>query len=358
MITIIIIVFVLAILAGYAGLCINIIKPNEMGIRVFLGKPNEDAGVLDHGFHFAFWPFEKIVRYTKERMLFKFQTKTVVTKKGKVKGYEEMDPAELNIDCAVYASFAQSNDLFKTLEKAPGSTAREIGPTLVPYVMDTVRALCGRIPWRLINQERQDFAQWIISRLVGSPTVDKFNEVDKDEDKNIGFFSKDQVPPTSAELEKSSPFIIFGLKDVSFVILDISFADSEMQLAVSAPEKARLQKAATIAQAEAKKEATIREGEGNSKKIRLEGQASAEARDLMIKVIKEEPELEVLFTLREMAKGTSNTILYQLPRAFEDKVKEMFGGNGFEDFLKILKPEDQKKVVDYMFSLKKGGENG
>ena len=69
----------------------------------------------------------------------------------------------------------------------------------------------------------------------------------------------------------------------------------------------------------------------------------------MIKVIKKEKDLEMLFTLRELAKGTSNTILYQLPAAFQSKMSEILGGNAPGDVFRMLSEENQqylKEVIE------------
>ena len=63
-------------------------------------------------------------------------------------------------------------------------------------------------------------------------------------------------------------------------------------------------------------------------------------------VIKEEKDLEVLLTLREVAKGTSNTILYQLPRVFESKVAELLGGSSPGEIIKLFSEENKKYLVN------------
>lgn len=78
-----------------------------------------------------------------------------------------------------------------------------------------------------------------------------------------------------------------------------------------------------------------RKGFAEADVIYEKGIAEADARGRMVDVIKNNPDLEFLRSLEEMAKGTSNTILYQIPVAFEDKVSKILGGNKPTDFLSL-----------------------
>ncbi|MCK4554700.1 SPFH domain-containing protein [Candidatus Parcubacteria bacterium] len=323
--------------------CIKKIRHNEMGVKVFWGKPKtmkqdpNKAKVCDSGLCWIWFPLEVVVRYTKEVMKFKFRVKSIMTKKGKIKGYDDpIEPAEIDITSTIYARF-DKNNLLQTIRKAPGSTAEELGPFLIPYVMDIVRALGGRLPWRLINQARHNFAQCVLGRLIPeiySPMI--LPESGEEEKDSVYEFNTERCDKALAlsDLEGKSPFVQFGLTDVAFTVEDIDFIDKELKKAISAPEKARLE-------ADAKR----REAEGERDKLTEVGKGSADAREMMINVIKEQPDLEVLLSLREMAQGTSNTILYQLPSAFEDRIKNMLGGQNIGEMLRILKPDAQKTVL-------------
>jgi regulator of protease activity HflC (stomatin/prohibitin superfamily) len=294
---------------------INILKPDEMGIKVFLGASAEEG--IDSGFHWTWWPLEKIVRYPKELMEFRFVVKSVVTRRGKVEGYgdEFIEPADINVVCTLYAQFDREQ-LNKTVQNSPGNNAQDLGPFLIPYVTDTVRALGGRLPWRVLNQERHYAAQWILARLVGG----EYREIkDGDTTKPIKFVTKreelEELPYDTIcelpeelkdrglcrlpkeKLENISPFVIIGLKNVSFAIEDLNFTNPELAKNISAPESARLESEATVIKAEATK-----------KEKALEGEGEAIARKAKLNAIKGLPEFEAMDTLKEIGRGPSNFV--------------------------------------------------
>jgi regulator of protease activity HflC (stomatin/prohibitin superfamily) len=333
--------------------CINVLKEDQIAIKITLGRPAE-KGIdpsKDGGVVWIFWPFQWLPRFTKNQLSFKFMVKTVATSKGKVKGFSgDIEPLEMDILCTIFAYFNADN-LKKTIEKAPGRTAKSIGPKIVAYTRDSVRAIGGRIPWRLLNQERHEFSRWILARLVGGiyPKIyndsDGYYSFDSESIKGLNpNFNGDRdraarmgcyIDPK--ELEKSSPFLQFGLNDVSFLVEDVNFSDSEMKNKIGEPEKARLGAEAIIRTAQAEKQKKILEGEGD-----------ASARRSMVEVIKDHPDLEVMYMLKEMAQGTSNTILYQMPQAFENRVRDILGGNTPAEFLKFLS-DDEKKTLAEVF---------
>lgn len=326
--------------------CIKKIRPNEMGVKVFWGRPitikknPNKAEVFDSGFCWVWFPLETLSRYTKEVMKFKFKIRSIMTKKGGIKGYDNpIEPAEIDITSTIYARFDKDN-LLQTIQKAPGNTAEDLGPFLIPYVMDVVRALGGRLPWRLINQARHNFSECVLGRIVpgiSSPKI--LPESGQEEKDSIYEFGTTQRNETLElqDMEGKSPFVQFGLTDVAYTVEDIDFTDKDLKKAISAPEKARLEADAKRREAGGTRDQTIEEGKG-----------SAKAREMMIDVIKQDPDLEVLLSLREMAQGTSNTILYQLPSAFEDRIRNMLGGQNVGEMLRILKPDDQKVVLKAM----------
>ena len=46
------------------------------------------------------------------------------------------------------------------------------------------------------------------------------------------------------------------------------------------------------------------------------------------------------------SQGTSNTILYQIPAAFENRIRDMLGGNSLGEAFRLLSPEDKAVVRD------------
>lgn len=325
---------VLLLLAVFWGKkCFKVLRPDQMAIKVFLGKPGK---TINSGWHFIFWPFVWLEIFSKKQMVFRFWTDSVVTPKGKVRGYGEVDSAIIDIECAVFAYFDPCN-LVKTLERAPGKTADVLGPPLTDYVIDIVRSLGGRAPWRLLMDERYASSQWVLARLIRDI---KYPELSPDGDGNIIFWDADEKDSSgnrlrdpkkiiTVELEKSSPFEQFGLANVSFSVQNIDFVDENMDQVVAAPEKAKLEKRAAKEKAEADGYTIIKKGEADAdarKKMgkaeadarEKMGKADAEARKKMISEIKNNPELEKLRILGEINKDGRIVVL---PVDFKDLIK-------------------------------------
>jgi len=332
---------------------VKIIPVDRMGLRICLGRPmikrkDEKLVIVDSGPRWQVWPIIKITTFPKEFMKFTFTVKSIMTKRGRVRGYDEIvEPAEIDINCTLLARFDQ-NRLDLAVQRAPGRDAKALGPFLVPYIRDIIRALGGRIPWRLINQERYHSTSWVVSRLVpllqGSPQIhpQPEEEIKLQEEKKIPTFyfkTTDEAGNAccrkfTAEELKESPFIQFALTDVSLAIENVDITNKELQTAISEPEKERVKALAKQLAAEGEKTKREKEGEGD-----------AHARKVMLEVIRDYPELEYLYSFREAAKGTSNTIFYQIPAAFEEKIRGITGGNELSQILAKLRPE-QRKVVE------------
>ena len=312
--------------------CANIIRANEIAVRLLFGRPVEIN--IKSGLEWTMWPIEIMVRFTREIMEFHFMAKSIITRRGLLSGYDKpVEPADINLKCTLYAQFDETK-LDQTIENSPGNNAESIGSFLVPYVTDAIRALGGRLPWRLINQERRYFADWVLARLIGG----KYHGIsDKDAKKSIEFITekKDEETPeltpeeheyglTFEEKEKGvrllhpkklkslSPFVIIGLKNVSFALEDLNFTRKELADSISKPEQARLQATATITTAEAE---NIKRSE--------EGKGDATARGAMLAEINKHPELEAISAVKELGKGPSNFI-FPLPEAFVKTITKMF----------------------------------
>lgn len=317
---------------------------DKFGVKIFLGKPKE--AVLS-GWYFALWLFYEVPRITKKLMKFSFTVKTAVTGRGKIDGFDgTIEPVEVDIKCTVFAQFDE-NEAKHIVQYSPGNDAQAVGPYLVPYVVDTVRAMAGRLPWRLINRERYKSSVWVQARLIGG---DYFGIDDDNPGEIISFKTcyekrcdkpnlgegvsaagsqgeaeglpleteneingeKFQPKINAKQLDGKSPFITLRMKNVTFMIEDLKFSET-MMASIIAPEKAKLD-------GEAKKIAAAAE---KTKKIE-EGTGDAEARGMMLEKIKQTPELEALSALKEIGKGPSNFI-FSLPE-FVQKVITNIGG--------------------------------
>lgn len=323
----------------------KIIKPNQMGIRVTLGEAGEDLG---SGPNIAIWPIQKIVIVSTELQSIAFAVNNVMTKRGRVKGYEDIiESVGYSVLFTVYFQFNQDN-LRKAIKNVKGFSEEYIEEELIPYTLSVLRALMGRVPWRLINEERYKFTQCALGRLLPlkgenryqiteKPVNEKGDKIALKEarlflyefteisDKDKGWLKDDQFA--------KSPYVQCGLENVSLAAEQTKFTDDEINKAVSAAEKSRLNKQAKKLDAEA-----------NAYEILKKGEAEATARQRMVDVIKNNPDLEVLLTLREMAQGTSNTLFYQLPSGVENKLRDLLGGNSPGDLTKFLNPEVLKAL--------------
>lgn len=304
MIALIIVVVIGMLVAFYLLKCITVIGPKEFGVKVTMGKPE---GKVTSGWYFVFWPFQKVVKMTKELMMFQFIVESAVTGRGKIDGYNEIvEPVEVDVECTVYAQFDEK-EAEHIVQYAPGYDAQALGPFLVPYSTDTVRSLAGRLPWRLINRERYKSATWVQARLTGGSY---YGINDDDRTKEINFKAADNDPAkkttiNAGDLEGKSPFVTLHLKNVSFVIENLTFPE-KVRDSIVAPEKAQLDGKAMIITAEASKTKKIKEGEGD-----------ANARGKMLAAIKKSPELEAISALKEIGKGPSNFI-FSLPKVLDD----------------------------------------
>ncbi len=236
--------------------------------------------------------------------------------------------------------YFDEEELEKTIKSAPGSSEKEMAEVLVPYALDVLRTLIGRMPWRLMNEERFKFTQVALSRLIPLEAGHKCYKLKSGQKKNdeTGLFTYKYLPHPALSKEElhMSPFVQFGLKNVALAVEDINFTDVELQKAISAPEKARLTAVATKLEAD-----------GDCYKIREEGKAEAEARKEMLETIAKHKDLEALFSLREMAKSESTTF-YQLPHIFETKLAGMLDGKKSSRDLFNM-DEDEKLIFLKMF---------
>ncbi len=86
------------------------------------------------------------------------------------------------------------------------------------------------------------------------------------------------------------------------------------------------------------------EGKGLKKKHTLAGEGIASARESLYNAIgtsKENLLKEALLTMREMAQGTSNTILFPIPSGLSDMLSETLGKGG-----SVAGNIDLKKIID------------
>lgn len=351
------------------------IEPDEDAVVVRLGKP---VKIIKSGLHFLLWPFYSVVRYTKQIMIFSIDVENAMAKNGIVKNYKEdgieIERTEIDVSLTL-STYFDSKKLITTLINAPGNTADSLRYAIGSSIISVVRSAVSDMPWPLFNGDRLKVAKYIMSMII--PDYEYYNlHIDNKEDTskpNVYSFKENVITSDTDGDIKKSPFVQFGLdlNRTSIEIRNINFSDKEMRETFNAGETARMRAEKTKIDAHVDAQAIIKKGEADakvsaekilreaeaiSKKILNEGEATAdiikkkgaaeaEARKLMINEIKDNPDLEYLKSLVEMAKGTSNTILYQIPKAFEEKLSLLLGGSTPENFFSLLKDEKILEII-------------
>ncbi len=276
---------VLVIVVAWRSL--YVIKANERALREFLGKPGE---TVESGLHFALWPFFWFVRYSTEVVEIPLSRVGILTK-----AENGLRQIKMNIDAVLYLYWPQ--DLVQARKSLPNPSSMEaLQNVLDEQTLEVVREVLSEKVWTTIWSKRKECGDNItdLLNLANNPNyilnqarIEKFRVVIKHID-----------PPEG--LEK----------------------------AISDPEIARLEK-----------EATVTRAEGEREKRRLEGKGSADARSMLFDAIGNNPDrvrLELLLTLREMAQGTSNTILFPIPAEITSAISQMFGGRPELDIGQLL----------------------
>jgi len=329
-ITGIIFLFVIIILVTKSFTTIDV---NEMAVILTLGAPRRKA---ESGLHLIFWPFQKAIRIPTTQQIINFVVQTIITKKGKLDGYDKIiESAEINLPFTLGYYF-DFNYIIELVKNAPGFSEKEMSDVLVPYLDDVIRTIIGKMPYRLINEEGRKITQIILSRCVPfSPIEKNYKLIEKKCNEVFTFSLEENQEKLSADELSNSPFVKFGLMNITLSSSNVDFSDDDLQKIISDVEKSSIKASAKRIDAEV-----------DAYKIEKIGDAEAKSRNAMIQIIKAEKDLEVLLTLRELAKGTSNTILYQLPRALETKVTELLGNNSPGETIKLFSDENKKFIAN------------
>lgn len=286
----------------------RIVREDENAVIVFLGRPRRMA---PSGLTHTFWPLEYVRRFTTNLLQLDFQRAGIVTKEGKFEG-KEYKEADIGVDFSLYFRWPKTFEKLRETLRIVGNPQDIASLTNLfeETVKDAGRATGGKKTYREINSDRKAFAQEVVATLVD---------------------------------EKEDPINQAQLDYIRLVIRHIEWP-KELRDAITKPEIARLEK-----------EAYITKKEGEQRGIELIGEGDAYAKERLFKAIGKEPEnlqKEILLTLREMAKGTSNTILFSIPSRVTDVLEEIFGGKGKNMDIEKLS-ESQKTKLLSMLEVKK-----
>jgi len=288
-----------------------VIKANERALREFLGKPGK---TVESGLRFALWPFFWFTRYSTELVELPLSTVGVLTKKD-----GENRQIKMNIDAVLYLYWPEN--LAQVRVNLPSShDVTKLADVLDEQTLQAVREKLSDKSWTEIWSRRKACGDDITAEL-----------------KSFGI---------QYALNKA------GVTDFYIVIKHVEPPEG-LEKAISDPEIARLEK-----------ESAITRGEGSSAVIRLEGQAKADARNMLFSAIGNNPDrvrLELLLTLREMAQGTSNTILFPIPAEITSALSQMFGtrpGLDPSQLLNTLTDAQKKALINLLTQVgNQGGGN-
>lgn len=356
----------------YVFMSLVIIQANEKAVLFIWGSA---IRVIGPGPHFCPWLFSGITRYSMEPIVFKIKVPTAITKNGRVEGYkedgdDEIERAELDVFLTLITYFSDDNvRLLKTAKRASGDVYEILNSAITPFIMDVVRSVFSEMPWILSYQERKCVLDYMLSRVV--PEYEYFSleskvVKSKNGKKSFNSYYFESLKQghllkkgeDATKMERYNPLVQFRLdmSRTSIIIDDVNFCNLELAKILSSAETARLQSEADLIKSirdadkirkigYAEADVTFEKGKAEADVTFEKGKAEADARRRMIAEIKNNPDLEFLRSLEEMAKGTSNTILYQIPAAFEDRVSKILGGNKPTDFLSLLKDPAVLKTI-------------
>jgi regulator of protease activity HflC (stomatin/prohibitin superfamily) len=305
--TISILLSTLAIAIALFLLGFTIIKENETGAVVRLGKP---ARVIKSGLKWIFWPLEKVILFPTSLIQLEFRLAGIITEQGEYNG-TKYGQANIGIEPALYFRWPENNNLLETVKiVATPENISSLNDLFEETILNAFRSAGGAVTWREIVKDRKEFSAKVLEALINDAS-DPINQA--------------RIPR----------------ENINLVIKHVNLPE-ELEEAITKPEIARMEK-----------EATITKAEGEKKRLILEGEGFARARKELFKAIGDSPESmrkEVLYTLREMAKGTSNTILFGIPSEITDSLGNIFneGGDFLKNFKKFFSGLDQSKQKEFL----------
>lgn len=340
-----------------------VVKADEMALRFTFGRV---SGLYQSGLRFCPWLWSSIVTYEKTPLIFEFEIPDVVTKTGKVKGNQnDREIKRITVDVSLTLTLYFPNNIYDltVIAERVGDGSNDIavlGKIIQPFIDSVVRSVFSEMPWVLSCQERVKLTEYLMSRI--SPEYRyyslKFDETDDQKtnsnDLKSYYFSeiKDGVSVGKGFMEHCNPLIqfCFDMKKVGLFINRIDFSDPNLAKLINSAEGARLGKeVASINQTQAR-----REGDTQAYIMEATGKALATSRALMIKAIKDNPNLEYLRALEAFSQGPATKIIYQIPKIIEDGMAGVFGNNEVNDLQGLLKdPEVAKTIKETINSITK-----
>jgi regulator of protease activity HflC (stomatin/prohibitin superfamily) len=288
-----------------------------------MGSPKR---VISSGLNYIFWPLESEKRFSTNLIELNFQKAGVIT--AAKEGFGEIN---IGLEMAMYFRWPEGNDLMeKTIKIISNPENIEgIANLFEETVLDTTRSIASSKTWKEIIVNRSTFSKEI----------------------------KDQLIDEKSDLVRQAGIY----QDTIRLAVKHLHLPENFENILTEPEIQRIKKEAAKHQAETTKIQMEGEGKGLRERTILHGQGIAEARRLLYDAIGNEPEniqKEILHTLREMAQGTSNTILFPIPTKLTDALENIFGKSGggtAMDVISGLSKANQEKILRIIDSMKSKG---
>lgn len=313
------------------------INGRDKGVRITIGNPDKfvthENGLL-FGLHWILWPLQRVIKYPRAQQSMDFTAANVITNEGE---FEKKDygSATVDVDSRVYFLWPDNELLSESYKESGATDADGLKEFVQDAIIDAFRKVAGSITWRELVIDQRGI-----------------------EDKIENILSQKENPVSRARLIWKNEAGELQRDNFNLTINNITLPKT-LSETLTSPEIGRLEAEAVKRKADGEKYRVEKEGEAQAKAINLKGKAQAEARDMMLKVIKEYgADYETLFTLREMATGTSNTIVYQLPQAVYDSMTRMLGGTQPEQMMNLLPPDARKQVEKLITELLKAKKKG
>lgn len=316
------IVVIIAIAMIYIAICFTTISAELVGIKSFLERLI--SKLYTGTWLFVFWPFEKLCLFPRGQQYLDLPKQKIRTASAKIKG-TKYSRVTIETDVVMYFSWPTDNadDLIKCIKEAPHpmlpgenaiTRAEKIEGLLNyfgPSVIASVRRSLGNLSWIECDQGVSDQEKKTLSECVLEDLGKNANN-----------------PVQRAEL-----------RHVRFEFKNFTLPE-ELNKAITAPQVAEYEATATKIRAK-----------GEKKRLALEGKGKAKARKAIYAVIDAIDDgitMETLHTLKEMAQGTSNTILYGLPPQVANVLKKAGYEPSEEEtgkFASMLIAELQKRKI-------------
>ncbi len=265
------------------------VSAETVGIKAFMEQyqPKRYTGT----WLFVFWPFEKICFFPRGQQELDFPKQQIRTASGKINN-TKYSRVTIETDPVMYFNWpikeGEEEKLIMAIKEAPHpDNKEELLQYFGPSVMASVRRSLGNLTWvecdRGTTEDGKTLSECVIDDLR----------------KNTG-----------------NPVFMAKLQNVRFEFKNFTLPE-ELNEAITLPQVEEYKSTARKIAAKAIREERKQEGLGDAAARKAIGNAINNIDDGVI--------IETLHTLREMAQGTSNTILYGLPPQVANILKEKTG---------------------------------